>query len=223
MPKSALLLGATGLTGSHLLQHLLQSDAYNRITVLGRRSCGISHNKLREYLTSMTDLEQVSDYFQVDDVFCCLGTTLKKAGSKEAFRAIDYDIPYQAACLAKKQNVTLFSLVSSIGANANSRFFYLQVKGELEESIRALDLPSVHIFRPAGLLGNREELRFKEMVGNILARALRPVMLGPLRKSRPIEANIVAKVMLDKAISQNNGHFVWESDEIQHYFGTRKT
>jgi uncharacterized protein YbjT (DUF2867 family) len=151
----------------------------------------------------------------VDDVFCCLGTTIKKAGSQAAFRKVDFTYAYEAAQLAVQQGAEHFLLVSSLGADANSSVFYSRVKGELEIAIAALPFAAVSIFQPSLLLGERAEFRFGERLAEPLAKVLSVFLLGPLRKYRAIEAHTVAAAMIHVAKSPGKGVTIYESDRIQ--------
>lgn len=220
MSESALVLGATGLVGSHLLDHLLESDQYDRVSVISRRSTGKKHPKLVEHIFNLEDMETHAHLFKSDALFLCLGTTIKKAGSKGAFKKIDHDFPLTAAKIAYTAGATRCYLVSSIGADTESKFFYLQVKGETEDSISKIGYDSTLIFRPAGLLGKRNEFRPGEKVGNSIMKLISPVMIGPLRKSRPIEANHIAYVLAHLPAEKINGVKIYESDEIQNLYNS---
>ncbi|MFC7440561.1 oxidoreductase [Laceyella putida] len=215
MNKTALVLGATGLIGSHVTQLLLKDNRYKEVRLLVRKSTGIHHPKCREHLIDFADLESKPPLFAVDDLFCCLGTTMKKAQSKEAFRLVDYTYPLQVGQLAKSQGIQSYSLISSIGANPRSPFFYTRTKGELEEALTALDLPALHIFRPSLLLGERQETRLMEDLAQRLTPALNPLLVGPLRAYRPIKEATVAQAMVYQAQSGLTGTHVVESWEME--------
>lgn len=217
MGKSALVLGATGLIGGHLLEQLLASDSYDKITVIGRSSTGHTHPKLIEHIfeLSETKLEQHAGLLQGDVLFICLGTTIKKAGSPEGFRKVDYDLPLKAARLARDNGTDSILLVSSTGADADSRFFYLQVKGSIEQAIQAIGFERSLIFRPAGLLGKRGEFRPAETLGIGAMKLASPLMIGPFRKNRPIRAEYVAFVMAHLPLAGIDGVRVYESNQIQ--------
>lgn len=212
--KIALLTGATGLVGSNLLERLLASPAYAEVRVMGRRSPGIQDAKLLEYRTELDRMGDYADAFEADDVFCCLGTTIKKAKSQEAFRHVDYGYPAEMARLAGERGTKRFLMISSIGAGQDSPFFYSRVKGEAESAVSRSGVPAVHLFRPSLLLGPREEFRFGERVGGAAWTALGFAMAGPLRKYRPIQAGVVAEAMLRAAQTNERGVFVYESDRI---------
>jgi uncharacterized protein YbjT (DUF2867 family) len=214
-PKKALVIGATGLIGKQLVELLLNSDRYNEVRVLVRKLLHIPHPKLVEvrYNFAQPDATQVIG----DDVFCCLGTTMKQAGSKEAFYAVDYEYPVQTARFARQNGATQYLIVSSMGADPKSAFFYNRVKGEVEESLRLVGFGSLHIFRPSLLLGDRGERRIGEQIGESLMRVFKPIMIGPLRKYQAIDSATVANAMLAFAGKEQSGVFVHESDELQSY------
>lgn len=213
--KNALVVGGTGLIGKQLVQKLLDSANYDQIRVLGRKPLGIKHPKLVEisYNFEQPDASKVVG----DDVFCCLGTTLKKAGSKEAFFKVDYEYPLQIARFAKQNGATTYLIVTAMGANAESTFFYNRVKGEVEEDLQLLNFPGFHIFRPSLLLGDRQEKRLGEKIGEKVMRFLRPVLVGQLKKYQPIEAAKVANAMVAIANTNSVGVYVHESDKLQSY------
>lgn len=214
--KTALIAGATGLVGSYLLRMLLQSDRYSKVIAVVRKPIEIQDPKLEQKIIDFDKLA-VTPGLIADDVFCCLGTTLKKAGSKEKFYQVDYTYVVELAKATSRQFATQFLVVSSMGANKNSSFFYNRVKGEMEEAITKLSFTAVHIFRPSLLTGNRQETRMGEKVGEIVMGGLKFAMLGPLKKYRAIPARTVAKAMLQMAIDNGGGVRIHQSDKIAAY------
>jgi uncharacterized protein YbjT (DUF2867 family) len=212
--KTALIAGATGLVGSALVAELLADANYGRVVALVRRPLTITHPKLVQVTVDFDRLDQYQDALQGDDLFCCLGTTIKKAGSQAAFRRVDYDYPLQLGRLARQQGVRQFLVVSALGASPRSRVFYNRVKGELEEALADLGLPALHIFRPSLLLGERSEQRPGERIAIALSRPLTPLLVGPLRKYRPIAAAAVARAMRRVALRAERGVHAYESDQI---------
>ncbi|PYY06676.1 MAG: oxidoreductase [Acidobacteria bacterium] len=211
MPKSALIAGSTGLVGSDCLQFLLASPEYASVTALVRKGSGISHPKLLEQLV---DFESLGNFPGSDDVFCALGTTIKKAGSQPAFRRVDLEYPLLLAERSLTAGAKQFLLVSSVGANAKSGNFYLHTKGELEDALQRLPFVSLHIFRPSFLVGERKEKRTGEHLGMVLAEALKFTMVGALRKYRSIRAATVAQAMVKAAALGNTGVHIYEHDDI---------
>lgn len=208
--RSALIVGATGLVGNELLHILLQSNAYENVKILIRKPIAINHPKLTQKLVDFNELEKYEEEFTVHDVFCCLGTTIKKAGSQEAFKKVDFEYPLKVAKLAKNNGAKQFLIVSAMGANSHSRIFYNRVKGEIEEALKQVQLPSLHIFRPSLLLGKRNEFRFGERVAEILSPILSPLLSGKLRKYKPIQGKDVAQAMYQIAKNNRTGEFVYE-------------
>lgn len=215
MERKAIVIGATGLIGKELVGQLINSPDYSRITLLVRRTFGIQHPKLEEKIINFEQLDEVDVNLKEADVFCTLGTTIKKAGSQEAFRLVDYSYPLTVAKVAKEQGASHFLIVTSMGASAKSMAFYSRVKGEIEEALKALNLPALSIFRPSLLLGDREEFRLGERFASVLSTALLPVFKGPLRKVRPVEGRTVATAMV-RVATKGEGQFrIFESEEIQ--------
>lgn len=201
------LLGATGLVGRELLRILLDEPWVARVTVLARRSTGITHEKLDEKVLDL-DAMAASHFAGVDQVFCALGTTMKTAGSEAAFRHVDHDLPILAAKRGLEAGAHHYLLVSALGAKRSSRFFYNRVKGDVEADLLALGYPSVTIARPSLLLGSRDEFRLGE---RIFARV---GWLMPLR-TRPIEARKVAIALAAAAREDRPGVRVLESGEMR--------
>ncbi|MBB4636168.1 oxidoreductase [Longimicrobium terrae] len=214
-PRAALLLGATGLVGGHVLDLLLASPAYGRVTVVGRRALDREHPRLVQHVTDMDRMADHPEWFAVDDVFCCLGTTIAAAGSQEAFRRVDHDYVVQAAELAARGGAVRYLLVSSSGANARSRIFYSRTKGEAEDGVRATTIPGVTLLRPSLLMGEREEHRAGEALAQKVAPVLNRVLVGPLRRYRGVDAHVVAQAMVRLAQDEPRGVRVVESEQIQ--------
>jgi uncharacterized protein YbjT (DUF2867 family) len=213
--KSVLLVGATGLVGGELLTFLLNHSGHEKVKVFTRKALKINHPKLEQIIVDFNKLGQYKEHFNVKDVYCCLGTTIKKAGSQDAFRKVDYEYPVVLAKLAVERNVERFLIITAMGADKSSKVFYNRVKGEVEEELRKSGIGTLHIFRPSLLLGEREEFRLGEKVAIILSPILSLAMVGGLRKYRPIQAKNVAKAMLLTGQTEVSGTFVYPSDAIQ--------
>lgn len=211
--RSALLLGATGLVGSHCLELLLADERYAAVRVLARRRPELRHPRLEYHPVDFDALGAKPELFRVDDVYCCLGTTIARAGSEAAFRRVDLEYPARAAELAVEAGAEQFLVVSSLGADSESRIFYNRVKGEMEAAVKRAPFRAVWILRPSLLLGERAERRRGERLAALLIRPIVPVMVGPLRRWRPIDARTVARAMLRLAASGGTGGVV-ESEEI---------
>ena len=214
MPKTALLAGATGLIGSKLLPLLLASDRYAKVIVVGRRALPLTHAKLTQVVTNLDKLPNVRLQLIADDVFCCLGTTMSQAGSKEAFYKVDFLYVVTLAALTAGNFAAQLLVVSSMGADADSRVYYSRVKGEMEAAVRQVPFRAIHIFRPSLLLGERAQPRLGERVGAAALRLLRPLLRGPLLKYQPVSAAVVAAAMLRAAGEDGGGVRVHPSDEL---------
>ena len=200
--KTALVLGATGLVGQALVRQLLVDPRYDAITLLVRKPLPsrLFVDPLKKLTPIVIDFAQFQDYqgyFSVNHVYCCLGTTLKQAGSKSAFRRVDFEYVHVAAQLARAQRADSFVWISSVGANAKSKNFYLRVKGELENAImRMPQLPNASAVRPSLLLGDRNDARLMEDFAKRLAPLWGKVMRGPFSKFKPVHAAEVANKMM---------------------------
>jgi uncharacterized protein YbjT (DUF2867 family) len=219
--RTALLLGATGLVGGHCLDLLLNDAAYSKVLTLGRRLLAREHQKLEHHVIDFERLTEFASLISAQDVFCCLGTTIKKAGSKENFRRVDFTYQYEVARLASQQRAEQLLLISSLGADARSSIFYNRVKGELEDAVSKLAFDGVHIFRPSLLLGERAEFRLGERVAELPMRYVSFLMVGPLRKYRPVTARAVALAMLKIAKEHPAGVNIFESDRIRAMSGNQ--
>lgn len=216
---SALLLGATGLVGGHVLDLLLDDPAYGRVVVLGRRPVDRQHPRLHQQTADLGKLDEHAALFAVDDVFCCLGTTIRAAGSQEAFRRVDHDYVVGAARVAAAAGARRYLLVTAAGADSGSRFFYNRVKGDAEAGVRAQPFEGVVILRPSLILGPRAERRTAEALFQRVAPALGRLMVGPLRRYRAVDAGAVARAMVRAAKERTRGVRIVESEEIQEIGG----
>lgn len=210
--KTAIIIGATGLVGSKLVKQILENSNYSKVVLLLRKPLNIRHPKLVQEVIDF-DKPDTSKVIG-DDLFCAMGTTLAKAGSKEVQYKIDCTYPYEIGKIAKANGVKLYILVSSVGANFDSSNFYLRTKGDLEKKIESLDFQNFVSVRPSMLLGNREESRLGEKIGTVLSNILSPLLFGSLRKYHGVEASDVAKAMQRFANQGLNGVKYVEYDEI---------
>ncbi|MBS8266711.1 oxidoreductase [Mesobacillus boroniphilus] len=217
--KTALIAGATGLIGKELLQFLLNSNEYDKVIAIVRRPVELDHTKLDERVVDFEQLEQSKEIFAVDDVFCCLGTTIKKAKTKEAMWKIDVDYPVEIARLASSQGARKFLLVSSMNADSNSPIFYSKMKGKLEEEIKQIPFETTAIFRPSLLLGNREEFRLGERAAAAIFTKVPFLFAGPLKKFKAIEGRTVASAMYRVAQKNIQGVTVYPSEQIHEIGG----
>ncbi|UII29270.1 NAD-dependent epimerase/dehydratase family protein [Fulvivirga maritima] len=215
--KSALVLGSTGLIGNQLLQVLLSDAYYDKVYAVSRHELEISNDKL---ITIIADYDNVGERLAdltFDDIYCCLGTTIKKAGNKEAFKQIDLDYPLKVAEQALRQGAKQYLLISAMGADKKSTFFYNRVKGEVEEALANMKYNSIHIFRPSLLLGDREEKRPGEAAATVMSKLFSFAFVGPLMKYKPIESVKVARAMLASAKEKTHGVHIHESEDLQKY------
>jgi len=212
--KSALILGASGLVGKDLLKILINSSEYNKITLLVRKKIDISNCKVHQEIIDFDNLENYSSFFNVDNVFCCLGTTMKIAKTKEKFQRVDLDYPLISAKITKQIGKGNFYVVSAMGADENSRIFYNKIKGKLERQLKDMQLNTLHIFKPSMLSGNRTEFRLSEKISLSLSKSLPFLFIGNLKKYKPIETKDVALAMYLASLSETNGTYIHESDQI---------
>jgi uncharacterized protein YbjT (DUF2867 family) len=213
---TALIAGASGLIGSELLPMLLEAPEYDRVISVGRRRLDLEHPKLVQVVSDFTALDKLPEPLRGDDAFCCLGTTRKKAGSRDAFRAVDHGAVLAFAWAARRGGAERFFTVSSLGADAGSRVFYSRVKGETEDALCVLDFATLGIFRPSLLLGPRTEYRFGERLAAVFAALFDPILFGSWRKYRAIHVSVVARAMLRCSFGTGaRGVLIFESDEVQ--------
>ena len=214
MQKTALLAGASGLIGSQLLPLLLASERYAKVIVVGRKAVPVLHPKLMQVVTDLDKLDEVRLKLIADDVYCCLGTTMRQAGSKEAFFKVDFLYVVTLAAITASNFAAQLLVVSSMGADAKSRVYYSRVKGEMEAAVAQAPFRAIHIFRPSLLLGERAQPRLGERLAAAVLGLLRPVMNGPLLKYQPVTGAAVAAAMLRAAEDDGGGVRVHLSDEL---------
>lgn len=208
-----MLAGATGLVGSLCLELLLDGGYYEKVVALTRRAIDRQDSRLIQTTVDFDNLREI-ELSPAADVYCALGTTIRRAGSQAAFLKVDFEYPRTLATCSAGAGSRQFILVSSVGADSGSSNFYLRVKGELENAVTALPFQSTHIFRPSFLFGERAERRPGESIGIAMAQSLRFALIGKWRKYRPIPAATVAAAMIVAARQGRSGHHVYHYDEI---------
>lgn len=213
--KKVLIAGATGLVGNELLHILLEAKEYETVTAIVRRPLSIKHPKLNEVIIDFDHLEEYSEQMVVDDVFCCLGTTIKKAKTKELMKKIDADYPLALARLTQKLGAKHFLLISSMNANPHSKIWYSQMKGKLEEELSTVPFQTISILRPSLLLGNRQEFRLGEKMATTIFKTVSFLFVGPLLKVKAIEGRQVAQSMYSIAQTNRQGVNIYPSDMLQ--------
>lgn len=211
MRKTAIVFGASGLIGSQLLPILFADPDYDLVLVFTRRSLGLVNAKLEEVITDFKDLDALRKHVKGDVVFNCLGTTINTAGSEAAFRRIDFELVRWTAVAAQENGIPQFLVVSSMGANADSRIFYNRTKGEMEKAVSALSFQQCVILRPSMLYGPRREFRFGEHVAQFFMFLFWPLIPA---KYKPVHARTVAKAMVEIA-REGKVNGVVESDRIR--------
>ncbi|MEQ1440619.1 NAD(P)H-binding protein [Fontimonas sp. SYSU GA230001] len=205
MPRTALVAGPTGLIGRSLLQDLLRHPAYAEVRALSRRALPVQHERLRVVQTDYYNLAGLGEVLHVDDVYCCLGTTMRAAGSRAAFEDVDYRMVVELARAARGAGARQFLVVSAVGASPRALAFYSRVKGRMEAAVSAIGYEAVHILRPSLLLGARDESRPGEALAQKLAPVLTPLLAGALARYRPVSAADVAGAMIELALREQRG------------------
>ncbi|MBZ5533991.1 MAG: oxidoreductase [Acidobacteriia bacterium] len=212
--RTAVLLGSSGMVGGFCLTALLESPDYGRVVVMARRAFPVPSDP--KVTLKVVDFDHLSaaDFAGANDLFCALGTTIRKAGTQEAFRRVDLEYPLAAAKHGLRAGATQFLLVSSAGADAASKNFYLHTKGELEQKLGELGYRALKIFRPGLLLGKREEVRPGERFASRIAPFINFTLWGPLRHYRSIAAETVGRAMVGAATQDQSGTSFYEYDQI---------
>ncbi len=215
MPYKVILVGASGLIGSNLLSELIKSEAISEVFLLVRRSSGSSNFKVKELIVNFDEPNSYSADIQADIIYSCLGTTKSETPNSALYRQIDLGYPLNLAKLGQQNGVTQFHIISSLGANAGSSNSYLKLKGELEQELKKLNIPSLHIYQPSFLIGERKKNRLADRIMKPIFNLIDPLLIGPLKKYRSIKAADVAKVMLNQSIKNLQGTFIYPSIQIQ--------
>ena len=203
MSKTAIILGATGLTGGLLLQTLLKDKRYSEIILFSRNNCGVKNEKLTEYIVDLFQLEHYKDKFKANEVFCCIGTTKAKTSDKETYTKIDFGIPVSAASLCKQNGIDTFVVISALGAKKKSKIFYNRTKGKMESAVLDFNIKHTYIMQPSLISGEREERRFGESIMKFVMTLIKPLLhVGELKRYRPIHPQTIVNCMV--WIANNN-------------------
>ena len=214
LAKKAIIVGASGLIGSNLLQILLEEDYYDQVVILVRRELPVKHEKLTQLIIDFDKLSDYSGQINGHAIFSCLGTTMSQTPDKNEYRKIDHDYPLHLAQLALQNGVKQFHLVSAVGADAKSSTFYLRLKGETEQDIAKVGLPSLYIYQPSMLKGRKDKVRFGESFFNGLMTVVDPLLFGGLKKFHSIDAADVARAMYNQSTDNETGKFKYQYNDI---------
>ena len=211
--KTALLFGASGLVGSHLLDQLIKDTNYSKIKLFVRSVTETIDPKVEIIKTNFNNLQNHKEDVKGDDCFFCIGTTKQNSSDKDEYRRVELDIPEEIAKIAKSNLVNSFIFVSALYANSKSSGDYVRFKGLVEEELKRLNFPKLALMRPSFLMGDRKKQRVGEKIGIFLFKLLSPLLLGSLKKMKPIHAETVAKAMI-RVANENLERNIFESDEI---------
>ncbi|WP_168121333.1 NAD(P)H-binding protein [Paenibacillus sp. HB172176] len=215
MQRTAVVAGATGLVGNELVKLLLWNKSYRKVIVLVRKRMNLTHPRLEQLVLDFDRLcELPPGLLGGADVYCTLGTTRKKAGSKERFEHVDYDYPIMLGKVAKRDGANRMLIITAMGANEKSLFFYSRVKGKVESDLQAMCPSKLHIFRPSLIIGERRERRFGEAVAARLAKSCAFLFMGGLRKYKPIAAKRIAQAMIAAALYEEGAPKILSSPDI---------
>ena len=215
MGKTAIILGATGLTGGIILQKLIDDDSYETIKLFSRNNIENMPVKVEQFIGNILELESFKKYFTADEVYCCIGTTAKKTPNKELYKKIDFGIPVTAAKLAKENKIPTFLVVSSIGANSKSSVFYSRTKGEMEQEVLRQNILNTYILQPSIIGGTRNETRIGEKIGLAIFKLIQPLFIGKLKKYKITEAEHIAQAMINLANNKYEKNNIITSEQIE--------
>ena len=215
--KTALIFGSSGLIGGHLLNQLIKNKDYSKIKLFVRSDPEINDPKVEIIMTDFNNLENHKEDIKGDDCFFCIGTTKQNSPDKNEYQRVELEVPKQTAQIAKSNLVESFIFVSALYANPKSSGNYVRFKGQVEEELKRLDFPKLALMRPSFLMGERKEKRVGEKIGIFVFKVISPLLLGPLKKMRPIHSKTVAKVMI-RAANENLEKNIFESNEIAELF-----
>lgn len=214
----AVIVGATGLVGRELVRVLLNNKKYSKVTVIARKRLSVVHPRLEQQLISFDELHECpKEWFEEADVFCTLGTTMKKAKTKEMFRRVDHDYVIEVGKLVARHQARKLIVVTAMGANEQSVFFYNKVKGQTERNLQELKLPQLIIVRPSLIIGDRHEFRFGEALATKLSGWLSFVFKGKMSKYQPNEAKVIAQALSKLALLCTEQVRIVTSDEISYW------
>ena len=215
--KTALIFGSSGLIGGHLLNQLIKNKDYSKIKLFVRSDPEINDPKVEIIKTDFNNLEIHKEDIKGDDCFFCIGTTKQNSPDKNEYQRVELEVPKQIAQIAKSNLVKSFIFVSALYANPKSSGNYVRFKGLVEEELKRLDFPKLALMRPSFLMGDRKEKRVGEKIGIFVFKLISPLLLGPLKKMRPIHSETVAKAMI-RAANENSEKNIFESNEIAELF-----
>jgi uncharacterized protein YbjT (DUF2867 family) len=216
--KHAIVFGANGLVGSQIVKHLVENDRYEKVTLLNRRNVEIEHPKITFEFMDFRDIHKSWDMIKCDDLFYCIGTTMNHARNKNEFFKIEHDYCINIAKIANHNKVKQFFYISSKGANPKSLFFYNKTKGQIEEGLKKIGFPALHIFRPSVLLGKRSEFRFLESLAKTFLRMFNFLMIGFLKEIKAMPASLLAKMIIATASENKAGTHIYTNRKIHEYF-----
>jgi uncharacterized protein YbjT (DUF2867 family) len=214
MKKTAIILGASGLTGHSLLQKLIEDERYEKIKLFSRSKIEGLPSKVSQHIGDLLKFEQFKSEFTADEVYCCIGTTKSKTPDKPLYKEIDYGIPVAAAKLSKTNNIPTFLVISAMGANKNSSVFYNKTKGEMEQKILQQNLQNTFVLRPSLIGGNRNEKRTLEKIALRLFKVIQPLFIGKLKAYKIVNAETIAQAMIHLANTKNHSEVIITSDDI---------
>ncbi len=214
MKKSAILLGATGLTGSYVLKKLLSDSNYTEIIVFSRRPLDIEDQKLKVVECDLLNLEEQKHLFKADEVYVCIGTTNNKTPNKKLYREIDFGIPVTTAQLCRENRIDNLIVMSSLGASSKSSVFYTKTKGEMEESVLEMEIQNTYLLRPAMIMGPRKEKRMGEALGKMITFIINPLLVGSLKKYKGIHTETIAQAMINLCNGKRHPKKIIESNAI---------
>jgi uncharacterized protein YbjT (DUF2867 family) len=215
MPFKVILVGASGLIGNHLLSNLISSEDISEITLLVRNKMDISNPKVVELVINFDEINQYSSIITGDIIYCCIGTTKSKTPDANNYRKIDLEYPLNLAKIGAENGVSQFHVISSLGANSESKNAYLKLKGELEKELKKLNIQSLHIYQPSFLEGKRKENRPLEKIMLPIMKLINPLLSGPFENYRSIRASDVAKAMINQSNKELKGVFTYPSKQIK--------
>ncbi|MCI2228528.1 NAD(P)H-binding protein [Polaribacter sp. MSW13] len=214
MKKTAIILGASGLTGGLVLQKLIEDERYDTIKLFSRSKMEGLPNKVKHFIGDLLELNQFKTDFTADEVYCCIGTTAKKTPDKTLYKKIDFGIPLAAAKLSKENNIPTFLVISAMGANKNSTVFYNKTKGEMEQKVLEQKIKKTWVLRPSLIGGERKESRRLEKIGLVIFKVIQPFFFGKLKKYKIVNAKNIAQAMIYLANTNYYADVIITSENI---------